>query len=226
MRQEKIGDFDCQIKDGDGPTILIFHGYGADSKDLAPLSQTIETNNECRWVFPNGPLEVPIGPGWMGRAWFPIDIEALESAMAKGSYRDMSDFRPQHLEVMRKKAVALAEILTDDTSELIIGGFSQGAMLALEVAMHLEKPPKAIVIWSGTLLNQTEWTENIMRLKNVPIFQSHGSTDPLLDPKAARKLQDLMKNAGCKTELIGFQGGHEIPLPVIQKTSEFLKQNI
>lgn len=224
MRQEKIAEFDCVVQDGDSQTtILIFHGYGADNNDLAPLSQAIKTNGSCRWVFPNGPLEVPIGPGWMGRAWFPIEMEALEKAMAAGTYREMADYRPQHLEVVRKKALQLVETLIDEPGDLVIGGFSQGAMLALDVALNMSSPPKGIVLWSGTIVNQQEWGTNMAKLKSVPVYQSHGSTDPLLDPKAAQKLHELMKTSGLKAQFTGFQGGHEIPVDVIQKTSEFLQ---
>ena len=220
----KIASFDCQVIEGSGTTLLILHGYGADFKDLAPLSSAINTNEKCRWVFPNGPLQVPIGPAWMGRAWFPIDIEALESALAQGNYRDMTDMRPQHLDVIRQKVIDLANTLVDNSQELVIGGFSQGAMLAMDVALNLEKPPKGLVLWSGALVNKTEWTEKMNSLKGVPVFQSHGSTDPMLDPKGAQQLSELMKTSGCKNEFYGFEGGHEIPIPIIEKTSEFLKK--
>ena len=40
---------------------------------------------------------------------------------------------------------------------IVLGGFSQGAMVATDVALRLEEPPAALVVLSGTLLCQDEW---------------------------------------------------------------------
>ena len=55
--------------DSEPSTVIFFHGFGADAYDLKSLSEVLSTKNPSRWVFPQGILEVPIGPGWTGRAW-------------------------------------------------------------------------------------------------------------------------------------------------------------
>jgi len=57
----------------DGATIILFHGFGAGAMDLVPLSGVYKQRPRPTWLFPNGPLEIPIMPGYNGRAWFPVD---------------------------------------------------------------------------------------------------------------------------------------------------------
>jgi phospholipase/carboxylesterase len=68
------------------PAVMLLHGYGASMDDLFPLFEYLA--KDWNWFFPNAPLEVPIGPMMSGRAWFPIDMEALNAAMMSGQHRD------------------------------------------------------------------------------------------------------------------------------------------
>ena len=53
------GDADTEAR-----TIVLFHGFGADAYDLQTLSDAITTPWPANFLFPQGPIEVPIGPGW------------------------------------------------------------------------------------------------------------------------------------------------------------------
>ena len=62
------------VQNPDAPWVVMFHGYGADAFDLASLADVIPAKKPLNYLFPQGPLEVPIGPGWTGRAWWPINM--------------------------------------------------------------------------------------------------------------------------------------------------------
>ena len=110
-----------------------------------------------------------------------------------------------------------------DESQLVLGGFSQGAMMALDVALHLDKAPRGLLLMSGTLLAETVWQPRLARLAGVPVLMSHGRNDQLLPFAAAEDLRDRLKAAGASVEWVQFVGGHEIPPIVVDAAKSFLR---
>ncbi|NUN13238.1 MAG: esterase [Myxococcales bacterium] len=221
---ETIGELEVVRIDGrsDGPAILIFHGYGADCHDLVPLRGLLPNDHRVNWFFPNGPLHVPITPFYSGRAWFPIDVAAIERAMRTGRPREISMGEPQGLAASRKAAFDMISRIGVPWDRLILGGFSQGAMLATDLALHAPQNPAGLVILSGTLLNEETWKRLAPSRAGLRFFQSHGDHDLLLPLFAAKTLNELLAKAGLIGEWIEFSGGHEIPSRVNHALSTFL----
>ena len=74
----KIGPLSVrELGRGDGPAILLCHGYGAPGDDLVPLGRVIDAGSGVRWFFPEAPLEVDLGFG-RPRAWWPIDMMRMQ----------------------------------------------------------------------------------------------------------------------------------------------------
>ena len=94
----KIGNFEAVEIPGQpgGLCVVVFHGYGADAFDLLSFQRLLGAPPGTTWLFPQGPLKVSDG-GIAGRAWFPIDVEALDAAMREGTHRDMSKITPPGL---------------------------------------------------------------------------------------------------------------------------------
>ena len=68
---------------------------------------------------------------------------------------------PEGLASARRKLMALLEVAQVETglpmSRFLLGGFSQGAMLATDVTLRLEEAPAGLAALSGTLLCEEEW---------------------------------------------------------------------
>src|SRR5262249_48823517 len=154
----------------DAPTVVLFHGYGADGADLAPLAMELDLPRPVRWLFPDAPLPLD----WGGRAWFPIDVAAIDRAQRTGQAVDWSN------EGAAAPARRFLESLGVPWSRLILGGFSQGSMLATELALNAPENPLGLVILSGNLINAAEWGKLAPRRRGLPFFQSHGIADPVL----------------------------------------------
>ncbi|MBV2168271.1 MAG: serine esterase, partial [Bdellovibrio sp.] len=107
-------------------------------------------------------------------------------------------------------------------NKIVLGGFSQGAMLATELYLRAPETPAGLVIMSGTLLHQEEWKKHIPARAGQRFFQSHGEMDPILGFKQAQKLETLLTQNGMKGSLLSFRGGHEIPPQVLTKIGEYL----
>jgi phospholipase/carboxylesterase len=210
---------------GDGPCVVLLHGFGAPGDDLVPLAEVMGSPG-MRWVFPAAPLEPPQLAG--GRAWWMLDLERLERSIASGQPRDLSDEAPVGMAEARAQVLALVQSLLDEEvapEQLILGGFSQGAMLACDVALHLPRPPAALVLLSGAPITLETWTPLMSRLAGVPIFQSHGRADALLSFAAAETLAERLRAAGAELEWVPFAGGHEIPPPVLSGLRSFLSRS-
>lgn len=229
MRWERVGPWDSLVKGAESPdaaTVVLFHGYGADANDLAPFAEVFGSLGSWRWVFPNGMLEVPLGPFFTGRAWFPIDMAEVERAMQQGTYRDFKSTRPKGIDGLLTDGARFIEALGVAPNRLVLGGFSQGAMLATEMALRMPEPPAGLMILSGTLADETTLTELLQKKPSLRFLQSHGDRDPILDPKAARDLYDLLTRHGLEGEYVGFSGAHEIPRVVQDKMAAFLKDRL
>jgi phospholipase/carboxylesterase len=200
--------------------IVLFHGYGADMFDLASLSEAVKTRKNFHWIFPNGTLEVPIGPHVSGRAWFPIDFEAFTRAMQSGQ---LAKRYPDGLESARTKAEKFLKALNLDWSRTYLGGFSQGSMLALELVCETDITPKGMLLLSSTLLNEDRWSGQMSLKKGMRYYQSHGEIDQVLPANVAVQLHEKMEASGWDGSLTLFRGGHEIPSKVIQEVASFLQ---
>ena len=89
-------------------------------------------------------------------------------------------------------------------------------MLALDVALHDPRPLDGLILLSGTLLARSHWQPRMAARAGLPVVQSHGRRDELLPFRAAVTLRDLLREAGLDVTWVEFDGGHEIPPPVLE----------
>jgi phospholipase/carboxylesterase len=222
---QKIGPLeaiDFATPSPDGPAIVLFHGFGADAFDLAPLAEELGLRRKFRWLFPQGPKTVDIGGGFSGRAWFNIDMVAHERAATLGRDLSYAEARPPGVNEARDKALGFLKALQVPPGRLILGGFSQGAMLAVELAITLPESPKALVILSGTLADEQNLMAKAPARKGLRYFISHGRSDQLLPYSGSERLREQLDKAGWESTCSDFSGGHEIPGPVLRDLARFL----
>lgn len=205
-------------------TVLMMHGFGANYEDLAPLEAYLDPEGHYNWIFPNGILQVPLGPHVTGQAWFPIRMADLEAAVMRGEAYDFADLLPDGMKHAEARLSDLVDQLRIDPQQLVIGGFSQGAMMAVQLGCSLKENPKGLLLFSGTLVNQKEWKELLPRRQKTPFFVSHGRRDPVLAFVNAERLHKTLLHHGLAGEFYPFDGHHEIPLPVVKSASAFLRK--
>lgn len=215
---------------GTGPVVVLMHGFGAPGDDLVSLSKMLKLPREVRFVFPEAPLPLPPSMGGFGRMWWPIDLERLERAMATGEPRDMRDEDPPGMAEARGRIVALLGAIRTvfgvRSDEIVLGGFSQGSMLACDVLFRTSQELAGLVILSGTLLAREAWTQGMTQRVGLPVFQSHGTHDMLLPFGIATELSKELEARGLATTFTPFRGGHDIPPPVLAALEAFLRRTL
>lgn len=207
---------------GEGPAVVLLHGFGAPGHDLVSLSRVIDAPPGTRFVFPEAPLALPGGGD--GRAWWMLDVDRLQRAIASGEDRDPTEVPDGLLE-----GRALVDAMLDDLdrslhpSQIVLGGFSQGAMLSCDVALSTDRPLAGLVMLSGTLIAEARWRPLMPRRRGLAVFQSHGVSDGLLPYSLSERLRDALVDAGLSVTWSPFRGGHEIPGSVVDALGPFLR---
>jgi phospholipase/carboxylesterase len=201
----------------DGTGILFLHGYGANAEDLFPLAAELAWSDRESWYFPDAPLEIPLGPHMVGRAWFPIPLRELQEGV------DFSNSTPPGLE---KAATHVKNLIAQmPHQKIILGGFSQGAMLATHLVLSNPTAYKGLAILSGTMIHSSVWRKLAEKASGLEFFQSHGEDDPVLPIAGAQKLNTMLVECGLQGELKTFRGGHEIPGTVLRDLKFYLRNH-
>jgi phospholipase/carboxylesterase len=217
--------------DGDGPAILLCHGYGATGDDLVSLAHVVDAGLTVRWFFPEAPIAMDFNGFTAGLAWWPIDLERIMALRGRGQSRVLARETPGGLAEAREALEAtIAELCrTRDVQrdKLIVGGFSQGAMLATEVALHAEAPFAGLAVLSGTLLSEDRWAAAARKTgPQIHAFLTHGRADPLLPFEGAVALRDLLVSSGAQVTWIAHQGQHEIPPAALEGLAAFARARL
>jgi phospholipase/carboxylesterase len=212
-------------KGGPGPpTIVLLHGYCSSERDWIPFVKSIQVQPTVRFLFPRGPeLAKRTDGAPAGRAWWKLDLTGDLTAQGLGA--DLSQERPAGIKHAAQAVRAFLARQGNRTGRpFILGGFSQGAMVAAQVAFQSEEPLRALVLLSGTLVDEPSWKANFARRKGLHVFIAHGRADPTLSFEAADRMRSEMAAAGMEVTWFPFDGGHETPATVVAALNEFLSQ--
>lgn len=200
------------------PTMVLLHGFGSSAEEWMPFSKTVTSSSNLEFLFPQGPVLIlrTNGSG-AGHAWWDLKLAQRRRASKPGV--DLRNEDPAGL----VHAGRLVEGFLDGLGRpVILGGFSQGAMVSCQVAFASDVPLQALVLLSGTPLHESAWRAGMPRRKGLPVFMSHGRTDDILPFDLAVGMRDEMVAAGLDVTFVEFDGGHQIPEEVVAGLRTFL----
>jgi phospholipase/carboxylesterase len=233
MRRVRVANLDVVLGGGPdregggaGPMLVLLHGYGAPGDDLVPLARQLAVDPSVRFAFPAAPHVLEMGLGGSGRAWWHLDMAELQRAVMKNDLETLTSRVPDGLAEARTAINGLLDVLEQEHAvsrdKLVLGGFSQGAMLATDVALRAERAPAALAILSGSLIAKAEWLPLMKARASLPVLQSHGRADPVLSFQIAETLRQELTAAGVTVEFIPFNGGHGIPNGAVEALSKLV----
>jgi phospholipase/carboxylesterase len=204
------------------PVVVLLHGFGADGDDLVPLAEFQGERLPFRFLVAEAPLALPYG----GRAWWPIDMAAREARLRRGEGLDLRHERPEGVDSARELVDELLghveQSLHAPPSRTALLGFSQGAMLAMDTTLHRADGPRCLALLSGTYLSEATWRPRFDKRPHLPIFLSHGRGDTVLPFSLSEALHTELKAQGYPVTFVPFEGGHEIPRPVLGPLVDYL----
>jgi phospholipase/carboxylesterase len=234
----QFGQLRCHVLQADTAPprrmAMLCHGYGADGHDLVAIAGYLGTAlgtaaDGTAFVFPEAVLDLA-DSGMHGRAWWPIDMAGLTTPGAAAARLDaMRCSPPAGMQLARRRLREAIEAALQhfglNYSQFILGGFSQGAMLACDVALRLEEPPAALALLSACLVDEPTVRRLAPSRRGLPVLQSHGRNDPILPFAQAESLRDILQAAGLAVTFQAFDGGHTISQETLVHLTHLLRQD-
>jgi len=202
--------------------LVLLHGYGVAGDDLAYLAEQLKLAPGTVLVLPEGPLQLPAGPGEL-RGWWPIDENLLKTAMFTGQTslvsRAVDGNRAEARRVLGAWMNAMLEGLGLSPEQVMLGGFSQGANAALDFLLYDERAWAGLVFMSGTRINGDELAARLLSRPPLRALVSHGRLDPILPLCLTEQLCRDLERAQWNVEFVVFDNSHGIPSEVVQAVS-------
>jgi phospholipase/carboxylesterase len=199
--------------------MVLAHGFQMEPADLSPFAHSIRA--PAWFLFPEAPLTAEP----RGRAWWFIDAKLRDAALARGP-RDFATQYPPDLPAARARLLAFVEAAraAAGSRPLVLGGFSQGGMLACDTLLRAQLDVAALVLLSASRIAFDEWQPLVAAkpLAGLPALVSHGEADPDLAFAAGEALRDCLTAAGADVTWLPFAQGHEIPLVVWRRLRTLL----
>lgn len=210
--------------------VVLLHGYGADCEDLAGLQGYLDPGLSSDWYFPNGiyPVEQFMG---MGRCWFQLSVSRWLEHTGNQDFAAIYDAVPEDFGQAHQAVLEFVQGLSQTYSTIALGGFSQGAMLTVQLLPYLDpKTYNRILLFSGALINRPALLAQLTsgapdgqsQRDGQSILQSHGRQDMVLPYKMGEDLKEQLNQHFPQHSFIPFDGGHEIPMPVLSAAKSFL----
>jgi phospholipase/carboxylesterase len=210
-----------EIEPASGPAtgaVIWLHGLGADGHDFPPIVPLLGLEDmPVRFVFPHAPVRpVTINGGMRMRAWYDILGMELGSRQDETGILD-SDQRVRALiERERQRGVA--------PERIVLAGFSQGGAIALHLGLRFEERLAGIVALSTYLVRGAALAkERSAANQETPIFQAHGSVDPMVVFQRGQESRRQLEQLGYGVEWHAYPMGHQVCQEEIEELGAFLR---
>ena len=211
--------------------VVLLHGFGAPGTDLVSLADDLRVPEGTVLLFPEAPLDLSAimgTPYANARAWWPINMTRVQLEMHTGQAERAIKELSRGMDSACRQLVALIDEiqfnLRLDPDKIVLGGFSQGAIASLEVALQDRRTFAGLILMSATLVN----TDRLVRAANqhsgTRVILSHGYADPILPFELADALRQELEAAKWEVTWVPFAGGHTIPKALLEIQSTMLQQ--
>ena len=194
------------------PLVILMHGYGSNMSDLEPLAPMIAREGYL-FAFPNAPIRLDFGLGMVGYAWSaPLEADFDAEGQAEGLLEGMID------DVTSRYGI--------EEGRVVIGGFSQGGMMALRHGLrHPDRFP-GIAALSSRLPPQDRPSDAGDTTRGQRVFIAHGTVDDVIHVQEGRAAHDVLSRSGYQSEYHEYKMAHQITPEVIADLSAWLVRTV
>ncbi|MEM7065655.1 MAG: alpha/beta hydrolase [Cyanobacteria bacterium P01_B01_bin.77] len=196
--------------------LILLHGWGANARDVAGIASYMQLA-DYQMLFPDAPHPHTLASGMGapgGRMWYALpDIFDFDQSFTHQS--DLQHSRQCLLDWL----TALPEKTGIPLEKTILGGFSQGGAMTLDVGMQL--PIAGMMILSGYSHGSIATP-----ISPRPILLVHGRQDPVVPIDQARCNKSELEALSVAVDYHEFTMGHEISLQVLDAAKKFCKHQV
>ena len=187
--------------------LLLLHGYGADERDLEGLLPYLDPDGTFATVLPRAPFAVPGTPGY---AWYEFGAQVGDGYVnALAELDALVDEQCEALGFAREEA--------------LFAGFSQGAGLALGLALLPgDRVRPAGVIAMSPAVPDAEAFAIDPAARGVPVLIEHGTNDPMIPVQRSRDLARALRNAGVPVVYREYPMEHQVAMESLRDARDWL----
>ena len=184
--------------------LVLLHGRGADENDLFPLLDLLDPARRLVGVTPRAPLALPPG----GAHWYIV---------REVGYPDRQTF-DAGFELAAGWLDSLPDALGFPRERMVIGGFSQGAVMSLALGLGVGRPsPAAIVALSGFIPTVEGFQLDLAARDGLPVAIGHGTQDPVIGIELGRNARRTLEKTGVDLVYRESPMGHSIDPRFVQE---------
>jgi phospholipase/carboxylesterase len=184
--------------------LVLFHGRGADEHDLYPLLDALDPERRLAGYTPRAPLSLPPG----GAHWYVVP---------KVGYPDPDTFHTSY-----GLASEWLDHLGFPPERTVIGGFSQGAVMAHALGLGAGRPrPERILAFSGFIPTVEGWEPDLSP-PVPPVAIGHGIYDNVISVEFARRAHRLLEGAGAEVLYREYPLAHAIDPRFVEEVRALL----
>ncbi|MCE3239030.1 MAG: estB [Gammaproteobacteria bacterium] len=204
-------------------SLIWLHGLGANGRDFASIVPQLHLPDTLplRFVFPNAPFRnITVNNGARMRAWFDIDsLQHLDRQIDHDGIADSVKLVNQLIENETNNGIS--------TEKIFIGGFSQGAVIALATALHYPNPLGGVIALSGFLPNADKIIQSRSSAnKNIPIFLAHGTEDNIVPYMLGQTVAVAFEENNLAVDWHSYAMPHSVCAQEIQDITAWLIKHI
>ena len=190
--------------------LVLLHGRGADEHDLLPFLDVLDPRHRLLGITLGGPLALPPG----GRHWYIVP---------RVGHPDPATFA-QSYGLLGGWLAGIEQARGIDPGRIVVGGFSQGAVMALSLGLGAGRPtPAGIIAMSGFVPTVEGWAADVDR-PGLPVFVTHGRRDPVIPVAFGRAVRDLLEPSPVELTYVESDAGHYVEPRVLGDLPTFVQR--
>jgi len=195
--------------------VVLMHGIGADASDLLPLAKHWSTTlKKTKFYSINAPFPYSLAP--IGRQWF--DLEDRDQARI---LKEIELIKPKIIFFLKKKLIQYNLVFKD----LILVGFSQGTMVALNLALSFKEKIKGVLGYSGGVILTKSGKIKINSKPEICLI--HGNDDEIVPKKMMQATKVILEDNNFVVDSYLIQNlGHSINNEGIEIGEKFLVKHL
>ncbi len=197
--------------------VIFLHGRGTNGEDLMPLAEAFNFPS-LQFVFPHAPMHCPDFPG--GRMWFGPTSEGTPGI--ETSRKLLTTFMD---DLIVGRVGGSTQNSGIPAEKIFVIGFSQGAVMALDVGLRFPKRLACIAALSGFLAGpETLQDEKSAASLSVPILLLHGTADQVVKVDGSRRAYNTLSDIGYDVQIKEYEMAHQIiPEEIVLLRNEMIK---
>jgi phospholipase/carboxylesterase len=203
-------------------TVIWLHGLGDSGNGFAPIVPEMKLPDELgiRFVFPHAPMRpVTINNGMAMRAWYDISSLDFNNRADNQGVKESSDLVADLIEKEIAQGIPAHKI--------VLAGFSQGGVIALNLGTRYEKSLAGIMSMSS-YMNEPETLNDEAHAanKNTPIFVAHGTDDDVVPIFMGNTAFKVLESNGYKVTWHEYAMQHNVCMQQLNDISTWLQETL